>query len=169
MNIWEIDKEIQAIIDLGEEEWIDGETGEIMPVEQALEALNMEREKKIENAALAWKNMTAEAAAIRSEEKLLAERRKIVENKAEGFKRYLLAVLYPEGGEAEKFTSARVKVLPRMNGPAVVIDDADSLPDEFWREKVERTPNKDEIKEVLKRGIEVPGAHIERSRRVDIK
>lgn len=170
MNIWEIERDIQQIIELeSDEELVDLETGEVVTVEQALENLNMARETKIENAALAWKNMAAEAAAIKAEEKKLAERRKAIEGKAEGVKRYLLAVLYPEGGEPESYASAKVKISARLNNPSVAIDDAEALPDEFWRETVKREPDKNEIMEVLKRGIDVPGAHMERSRRVDIK
>lgn len=170
MNIWEIDKEMQAIAEMmDDEELVDLDTGEVISVEDALARLNMAREAKIENAALMVKNMTAEAAAIRSEEKKLAERRKALENKAESVKRYLLAVLYPEGGVPESYESARVRVSARLNNPAVAIDDESALPDVFWRETVKREPDKVEIMEVLKRGIAVPGAHMERSRRVDIK
>ena len=64
MNIYEIE---QAITDL-----VDPETGEITDFE-ALDALSMARDEKIENVALWTKNLNAEAKAIREEEKALAE------------------------------------------------------------------------------------------------
>ena len=96
MSIYEIE---QSIIGL-----IDPETGEIMDFE-ALEALNMERDEKIENVALWIKNLNAEAKAIREEERNLAERRKYAENKAESLKRYLELNLH-----GEKFTTAKVAI-----------------------------------------------------------
>ena len=49
------------------------ETGEIIDLEK-LEALNIERDKKVEGIALAVKNYAAEAKAIKEEEEKLAKR-----------------------------------------------------------------------------------------------
>ena len=54
---------------------VDEETGEILDFEK-LNSLQMERDKKIEGVALYIKQLNAEAALIREEEKALAERRK---------------------------------------------------------------------------------------------
>ena len=58
MNIYQIDQEILNLVD--------PETGEIMDWE-AFDALQMAREAKIENVACWYKNLVAEAAAIRQE------------------------------------------------------------------------------------------------------
>mgnify|MGYP000917782718 FL=1 len=65
MNIYEIDNAMFSLID--------EETGEIKGYE-AFEELQMQREEKIENVALWYKNLIAESKAIREEEKALAER-----------------------------------------------------------------------------------------------
>lgn len=108
MNIYEID---QAILGL-----VDPETGEITDFE-ALESLSMAREEKLENVALWVKNLTAEAKAIRDEEKALAERRRVNENKAESLKKYLSAAL-----AGEKFSTAKVAISFRKSA-AVEIDE----------------------------------------------
>lgn len=168
MNIWEIDERIREIVELEEdEELVDLDTGEVITVAQALEQLNMAREAKIEGAALAYKNMDAEARALREEERKLADRRRALENRAEQCKAYLLGVLYPEGGEPERFATARVAISPRLNNPSAVIDDEAKIPREYLRVKTEVA--RAEILNAIKSGIEVPGAHIERSRRVDIR
>lgn len=77
MTIYEIDARMAGLID--------PETGELLDYE-AFASLQMEREAKIENMALWYKDLTAEAKAIREEEKALAERRKSAENKAERLK-----------------------------------------------------------------------------------
>ena len=80
MTLYEIDS---AIMDC-----FDAETGELTNPE-AFENLQVERSQKIENIACWIKDLTADAAAIREEEKALAERRKVMENKAANLKDYL--------------------------------------------------------------------------------
>lgn len=96
MTIWEIDNAISELID--------PETGELLDFEK-FEELSLERDSKIENMACWVVNMTAEAKAIREQEKVLADRRKALENKSERLKDYLGKIL---GGE--KFKTAKVAV-----------------------------------------------------------
>ena len=111
MTIWEIE---QAIIDC-----VDAETGEIADYER-FEALQMERDAKIENTALYVKQLKAEAKAIREEEKTLAERRQAVERKAERLGEYLSRFL-----DGEKWKSAKVDITYRKSTAVEV--DADFL------------------------------------------
>lgn len=169
MNIWEIDKRMSEIMLLEEdEELVDLDTGEVVTVKEALERLEMERETKIENAALAVKNLKAEAEAIKAEEDRLNKRRKAIENKAEGFKSYLIAALVREDGTSEKIKTPRTVVSVKMNPAKVVISDEKLIPREFFREIVETKVDKSELREVLARGIAVPGAALERGRSVVI-
>lgn len=62
MTLYEIDSTIM--------DCVDEETGEIIDLEK-LEALNIERDKKVEGIALAVKNYAAEAKAIKEEEEKL--------------------------------------------------------------------------------------------------
>lgn len=169
MNIWEIDKAMREIEALEEdEELIDLETGEVISVADALEKLEMARETKIENAAMMVKNLSAEAAAIKAEEEKLAKRRKAIENKAEDVKQFLVRALTREDGTSEKFRTARAAVTVKMNPAKVIISDEKLLPEVFFREIIDRKPDRAQIKEVLSRGIEVPGAALERGRSVMI-
>lgn len=169
MNIWEIDKAMREIEALEEdEELIDLDTGEVISVADALEKLEMARETKIENAAMMVKNLSAEAAAIKAEEEKLAKRRKAIENKAEDVKQFLVRALTREDGTSEKFRTARAAVTVKLNPAKVIISDEKLLPEVFFREIIDRKPDKEQIKEVLSRGIEVPGAALERGRSVMI-
>lgn len=94
MTIYEIDQAIMALL-----AQVDEETGECRFDQAALDDLQMERERKVENLALAWKNLNAEAKAIKAEEEALAKRRKSTENAADRAKSYLESVL---GGETYK-------------------------------------------------------------------
>lgn len=169
MNIWEIDKAMREIEALEEdEELINLETGEVVTIIEALEQLEMTREEKIENAAMMVKNQSALALAIRAEEEKLAKRRKAIENKVKNAKLFLIASLTRVDGTSEEFKTARVTVTVKMNPAKVVIKDEALLPVAFYREIIERKPDKEQIKEVLSRGIEVPGAALERGRSVMI-
>lgn len=170
MNIWEIDAAMKEIMLLEhDEELVDLETGEVVTVEEAIAKLEMARDEKIENAALMVKNMTAQAEAIKAEEEKLKKRRAAIEGKTEGVKRYLIAALTREDGTSEKFTTSRAAVSIKTNAPRTVITDEKAIPEEFFIQKVERRVDKVQLKEVLQRGIEVPGAALERGRSVVIK
>lgn len=160
MNIYEIDKQIM--------ECVDTETGEIIDIEKLAE-LQMEREAKIESVALWVKNITASAQNIREEEKSLAERRKVLENKAERLKAYLADAL---GGD--KFETAKCSLSFRSSA-AVQVDDEAALI--AWLEanyrddclKYSTAVNKTAVGNILKNGVKVPGAHIEQRSNLQIK
>ena len=73
-NLYEISQEIMDAVDF--------ETGEILDPE-ALDALIMERDKKIENIACWIKNLTSDAAAYKAEKDVFAERQKQAEAEAD--------------------------------------------------------------------------------------
>nr|DAZ56832.1 MAG TPA: resistance protein [Caudoviricetes sp.] len=101
MSIYDIDSAITALID--------NETGEVTD-EEAFDALQMERDVKVENIGLYFKDLTAEAKAIKEEEASLAARRKAVENKAERLKHLLDYAL-----NGDKFSTPRLKVSYRKS------------------------------------------------------
>lgn len=108
MTIYEIDAAILALVDEG---------GEITDIE-ALDALQMERDKKIESVACWIKDLKAEAEAIRAEEIALADRRHILENNIDRLKAYLAYAL-----QGQKFETPKCSVSWRRV-KAAEIDDA---------------------------------------------
>ena len=102
MTLYDIDAQIAALEDAAEDDMlIDEETGELISVAQALDALRMERDEKIENVACWVKNLCAEADAIRDEEDRLVKRRKAAETKAANLKAWLLAAMTREDGTTD--------------------------------------------------------------------
>lgn len=145
MNLYEID---QAIMDC-----IDYETGEILDAER-LDALQMERNSKIEGVACWIKNLTADALAYKAEKEAFAEREKKALKKAEELKEWLSMAL---GGQ--KFNTWRCAVSFRRS-EAVEIEDETLLPPELKTEKITYSPNKTAIKEAIKAGQDIPGAQL---------
>ena len=169
MTLYDIDAQIAALDGAAEDDMlIDEETGELISVSQALDALRMEREAKLENVACWVKNLSAEADAIREEENRLVKRRKAAETKAANLKAWLLAAMTREDGTTDKLKTGRVMVSVKRNPPSTVVDDA-LLPSTYKVAKITYQANKELIKRELLAGGEVPGAHLEYGRSVVIK
>ena len=169
MTLYDIDAQIAALDGAAEDDMlIDEETGELISVSQALDALRMEREAKLENVACWVKNLYAEADAIREEENRLIKRRKAAETKAANLKAWLLAAMTREDGTTDKLKTGRVMVSVKRNPPSTVVDD-ELLPSTYKVAKITYQANKELIKRELLSGGEVPGAHLEYGRSVIIK
>lgn len=103
MSIYEIDDSILSLVDM--------ETGEIED-EKRFDELQMERMQKVENIGCFYKNLVAEAKAMKDEEANLAQRRKAVENKAERVKALLV---YALKGEKVRIESGQITGLSIYN------------------------------------------------------
>lgn len=163
MTLYEIDKSIEQLVNA-----VDPETGELLVDNDALDALMMERDGKIENIACFIKNLTADAKALKDEEAALAERRKAAEKKAERLKDYLTYVL---GGE--KFQTVKCAVSFRKS-QTVEIDEGFTA----WAEKTGndnllryKAPeaNKVAIKALLAQGADIPCARLAQNTSITIK
>ena len=170
MTLYDIDAQIAALENASEDDMIiDEETGELGSVVQALDALRMAREEKLENVACWGKNLIAEADAIREEENRLVKRRKSAETKAERLKAWLLAAMTREDGTTDKLKTGRVMVSVKRNPPSTVVDDEALLPWAYKTVKQIVAQDKAAIKSAILAGKEVPGAHLEYGRSVNIK
>ena len=160
--LYEIDAAILAAVDQ--------ETGEILDVEK-LDALQMEREAKLEGVALWVKDLKAEADAVKAEADKLNARKKALENKIDGLKNWLLVAL---GGE--KLKTPRCSVYQTHSQKLTVTDEEklvqylklDDDPDKYLRFR-DPELRKDEIKKALKDGESFPGAALEETESVVIK
>ena len=160
--LYEINQDILDCVDL--------ETGEILDTEK-LDALQMEREAKLEGVALWVKDLKAEAAAVKEEADKLNARKKALDNKIDGLKNWLLFAL---GGE--KLKTPRCNVYQTHSQRLAVNDEAQvfdyiwslNAPSIYIREK-DPELNKEAIKQALKDGVKIPGAALEETESVVIK
>lgn len=132
-------------------------------IADTLEGLSGELEVKAQSVAYMVRNLEVTAAAIKEHEAQQAARRKAIENRADGLKRYLASCMEATG--IEKIEGPGVKLSFRKSS-AVVIDGEDLIPAEFMRVKPAPPPEPDKkaIGDAIKDGREVPGAHIEARR-----
>ena len=158
MTLYEINQQITGLID--------EETGEIKDFE-AFEQLQLERDAKIEGMALWYKELDAEAKAIREEEKNLAERRKTAEEKRDRLYKYI-----SEYAAGSKFSTSRVEIKWTKTSPVVVdsefVEWAKNERKDLLRYK-EPEADKVVIKRALSSGDNIKYARIENGTSMSIK
>lgn len=156
MNLYDIEQEI---LDCMEE--VDEETGELLNWER-LDALVIERDRKIEGLACWIKNLKAKGEALKNEMDSLAKRRKAAENKAQQMKEYLSHVL-----AGQKFETSKVLISWRKSS-SVEVPDIQELDEEYLTYK-EPDINRTAIKQAIKSGVSVKGAYIAEKQNIQIK
>jgi len=133
-----------------------------------LDALEGALEVKATNVAAYFQNLEAEANAIKNAETRMAKRRKAIESRVEWLRHYLKTNMDRCGITEIKSPEFVLKIV--KNPPMMVIDHQDAIPEQFMRIIPEtREPDKNALKEALKTGEVIPGAHLETQTRLSIK
>lgn len=164
-SLYEINKQIEEAFAKA----IDPETGEIS--EEAIElinALQMEKDAKIENVALWHKNTVADIKAIADEIKALQDRKKRLEAKQAWMDKYLESAL-----NGQKFETPKVAITYRKS-TTVEIPDVPKFvryysDTDYVIEKVDYAPDKAAIKEAIKAGESIEGAALVEHQNMQIK
>lgn len=160
-SLYNINARIEQVIQLGFA--LDEETGEFWTADN-LEALELERNEKLEAVACFIKNLEAEAVALRAEEKALAERRQTKEKKAEHLKQYLRDCM--TAADLKQFETAKCKLTVR-NSKAVEIDEGAEIDKAYL--VFTSKPDKKAIKAALEAGESVAGARIVERQNLQLK
>lgn len=153
-SLYELDQAVLTVLEDGLV--FDEETGEILFDEDNFAALEGERNDKLEAVALFVKSLEADAAAIKAEEKTLAERRGVKERKAERLRKYISDSMQLFGDT--KLETPRC-MLSFRKSDAVEITDATLIREDLWKHPAPQ-PDKAAIKKALKAGEEIDGAQI---------
>lgn len=153
MKLYEIDEQILNCID--------AETGEIIDADM-LNALQIERDAKIENVALWIKDLKAEAEAYKAEKQAFEKRQKTCENRAESLKQWLAAAL-----NGERFKTTKCDVSFRT-AKSVNVTDVFALDSKFVKFS-DPTADKTAIKKAIEAGETVNGAELIERKSVTIK
>lgn len=162
MNLFAIDEAITNCVKLdGRDEWIDVTTGEIIDTD-ALDALKMERDKKIRNIACWIRNLESDEAQLAEQIKIFQARKKAAENKRESLKSYLASFL-----NGAKWKNKEVNISWRKSD-AVEVTDMSKLSSYYLRYK-EPEVNKTLLKNDLKAGIKLDGAVLAEKNNIQIR
>jgi len=145
---------------ISEESWFD-----------TLESLECELNEKAENVAVVFKQFLADADAMKAEELHLKERRKVIENKADRLKSYLLSMLTAAGKDKIEGTKAKISITKGRE--SVEIEGVEGLKkiEQVWKPYVYDIDHvsKTVVKELLESGAEIEGVQITRRPGITIK
>lgn len=153
-SLYEINQELLNCIDL--------ETGEIINTEK-FDQLQIDRNDKIENVALWYKNLLSEAQAYKAEKDVFAEKQKRAEAKAESLKKYLDTALH-----GSRFDTTKVAISYRKSTSVEVVDQ-EAIPEQYLRTVTTISPDKTEIAKALKVGELVAGVELKENQNIQIK
>lgn len=160
-SLFNITQEAQDLV-LG---LIEGELTE--QLENALTINQNELQEKSINYAWAIKSIEADIDTIDAEIERLKALKTSRTNAIERMKSAVLEALTIYG--IEKVTSPTLNLSVRLNPESVEIVNEYQVPDIYRKEKVTVSIDKTAIKEAIKSGLEVPGAVLDRKKRLEIK
>lgn len=129
-------------------------------VADTLESMSGELETKAQSVAFMVRNLESTVDAINAFTKAQQARAKAMEHRAEALRAYLARCMEATG--IQKIEGPGIKLSFRASS-AVVIDGVDLIPAAYMRqpETPPPAPDKKAIADAIKAGAEVPGAHIE--------
>lgn len=133
-------------------------------IDEILDAHTGEFSEKAWNVAAMVLQFEAEADMVRTAEKRMSARRKTLESRADWLRDYLLVQLIRTG--THELSSAEFVVKVCDNPPRTVIDDEDAIPDDYKEEETVITIKKAELRSAMLDGEIIPGAHLEKAKRL---
>lgn len=162
LRLWELSDMLRQAVEAAEEK-VNPETGEV-PEDWAefLDTIQMERDQKCLNIAALYRELEAEAEAIREEAKRLIKRANTASNKAERLKAYLQTAVQP----GEKLKNEWVSISWRKS-TTCIIENPNIVPDTFCR--TIREVSKSAVKDALSKGESVAGARLEEHQNIQIR
>lgn len=175
MKLYDIQEQLLQLLDRGwDEDCVDMETGEILSekVAEKIAALNLAFDEKIENIACLIKDLMGDAEKIKAEEKVLTDRRRALEKKADWLKGYISNAM--QAADKTSFETARCKVSFRKS-EQLDIADTGKLVAYLQEKRKELLRHKDpeidktSIKKAIKAGEAIPFCNIAELQNLQIK
>ena len=157
MNLYELSVAFQEVQNMD----LDPEV-----MQDTLDSIEDAIENKAENIAKLVRNLESDVAAYKEEEDRLKTKRQSTENKVKWLKTYLEDNMKLTG--KTKFKSGMFNFSIQKNPASVNITDEKAIPEEFLIQQPPKV-NKTSLKEILKRGIEVPGAELKQTEGLRIR
>lgn len=152
-NLYEINKELLNCIDT--------ETGEIIDTDK-FDQLQLERNEKLENVALWYKNLSADAESFKAEKNAFAEREKQAKSKADSLKNYLDAAL-----NGNKFSTTKVNITYRKS-KSLEHDGETEVPEAFLKYS-DPTIDKTAVTNAIKSGEDITGFTLKENNNIQVK
>lgn len=161
MTLYDLTDEYRFLLELAEDPDVDPDT-----LADTLEALGGEIEDKADGYAKVMKQLEADAAALKAEEKRLARRRSACENSIARMKKALQTTMETTG--KTKFKTNLFSFWIQKNAPRLVVDNEKKVPAEYF---VQPDPVRNDaaIKKALNEGAKYDWCHMEQTESLRIK
>lgn len=135
-------------------------------MKDTLDSIEDAIENKAENIAKLVRNLESDVSAYKEEEDRLKTKRQATENKVKWLKTYLEDNMKLTG--KTKFKSGMFNFSIQKNPASVNITDERIIPEEFLIPQLPKI-DKTALKDVLKNGVEVPGAELKQTEGLRIR
>ena len=145
----------------------DDDTGEVdLSLVTALSVRQEEWNDKAIAVACVYRALDEDSARVGREIERLTAIKKRLERERDRVKEGLANACNALGVEKVQGMYANISF---RSSEQTVIENEGSIPDEYMTVKTTYTPNKTAIKEAIKAGKDVPGAHVEKRKNIQIK
>ena len=124
--------------------------------DDTMSALEGELQEKCKSVAAFFQNIQSDVDAMKQAEKRIADRRKVLEAKANKLRDYLRDNMEFSG--ITKIECPEFRITLKKPLDVVVVEDIEALPEEYV--KVKKEADKTAIKKALKDGAEINGAKL---------
>lgn len=135
-------------------------------MKDTLDSINDAIENKAENIAKLIRNLESDVSAFKEEEDRLKTKRQAAENKVKWLKTYLEDNMKLTG--KTKFKSGMFNFAIQKNPESVNITDERIIPEDFLILQPPKV-DKNSLKELLKSGVEIPGAELKQTESLRIR
>lgn len=165
-NIYQLSTEVQDLYNKLLDS-VDEETGEIdSEVLGYLDTKKEEFEQKALNVATFIRSIDRKIDEIKAETERLTAIKKRLETHKESFKNMLADSCLRVGLVRADGLHANISF---RKSEKVIIDNEEEIPDDFQKIKIEKIVDKTKIKDAIKKGATVAGAHVETFQNIQIK
>jgi hypothetical protein len=152
----DITGQYKELLDLANSDEIPAEA-----IRDTLQAIEGEFEQKAIKVADVIHNIESDISQIDKEIKRLQARKKVVENRKESIRDFLINNM--EACNISKISCPLFTITLVKGRDVVVVDDEDDLPDQYITVKTSTAPDKAALLAALKEGT-IDGAHLEKSK-----
>lgn len=176
-SLYSLSEEYKMILDLLED------TPETEGLESELDKIGESIDKKIENLALVVRTMAARGEVISIEMERLLKKKRTVENAITRLKTYIKDTM--DAIQLKRAGGPLASVTVQISNPSVEILDMDAIPDAFKEAElvipldsipsslldyIKKTSlNKKNVLDLLKEGVEIPGAFLKTGNHIVIR
>ena len=152
MKLYEITSQIIDAMENLEKDGFDAAT-----IADTMDMIETEFEHKAVDVIKFSQNVEADIEALKTHEKNIAARRKVLEGRVSNLKEYLRINMERTG--IKKIECPEFTITLRKASEIVVIDDVNEIPQEYVEVQIDEKVNKNDLKKALKEGS-VPGCHL---------